>query len=166
MCDSTSIVFVPAHVSWCLRVSSLSSNCIVVVSESVAETAVSSTAVLAVSGFGHSVTPFRGSVTVPGNQYTPRCFSNLIAFGSVSRAVWGAPLKPGNIAWHPANQVPRCDASPMLSVGKLPSPSSCWTCSLRPFLEQKCDLPTCQCTGSSSAVTSCIVVAVVSFCAV
>ena len=71
----------------CLRVSSLSSNCIVVVSESVAKIAVSSTAVLAVSGFGHSGSPFSGSVTVPVNQYTPRCFSSLIAFESVSRVV-------------------------------------------------------------------------------
>ena len=41
--------------------------------------------------------------------------------------MWCSPLKPGNIAWHQANQLPRCDVSPMLTVGKLTSPSSCWT---------------------------------------
>ena len=32
--------------------------------------------------------------------------------------MWCSPLKPGNIPWHPANQLPRCDASPMLAVSE------------------------------------------------
>ena len=57
-----------------------------------------STANLAVQGFGHNGAPSLYSVAEHGNQYTPRCFSNFAAFGSVTHVLRNFPLEPGNIA--------------------------------------------------------------------
>ena len=116
-----------------------------------------STANLAILGFGHNGTLSVCSVAEHGNQYTPRCFSNFAALGSFTHVLRYSPLEPG-IAWQPGpntNQLPCCDAYPVFTMGKLTSASLYLTWNLRPSLKPTIYFfPASPFTRSSVAVES------------